>query len=88
MTPALTVNELELGRMRMGAEGNFLDSLEEELRQIDEEIIQLEADRKRQNLGIDRNLRALRKKRRQLISVIADAEELDRLIEKNLKVKS
>ena len=84
------MSELELSRMMAGAdeEGSFLDSLEEELRQIDEEIIQLEADRKRQFLGIDRKLRALRKKRRQLLSTIADAEELERLIERNLKVNS
>jgi len=85
---ALTMNELELGRMRTGVEGSLLDSLEEELEQIDEEIIQLEADRKRQSLGVDRKLRVLRKKRRQLLSVIADAEELDKLIEKNLNAKA
>jgi len=82
----LTVNELPLGRMRAGADegGGFLDSLEEELRQIDEEIILLEADKKRQSLSIDRELRVLKKNRRALLSTIADAEELNSLIERNL----
>ena len=82
---ALTVSEIELGTMRNSEDDNFLELLEEELGQIDEEIIQLEADKKRQSLGIDRKIRALKKKRRQLMAVIADAEELGRLIERNLK---
>jgi len=66
---------------------DLVGNLEEELAQINEEIIKLEGDKKRQALGIDRKLRVLRKKRRELLSVMESVEELDRILEKNLKVK-
>jgi len=87
MTP-LHMDDLGRGIEDGGSfDDDFLGDVEEELAQIDEEIIKLEGDKKRQSLGIDRKLRALKKQRIQVISVMESVEELDRIIERNAKVK-